>query len=582
MAKHCRLLSIYLAIGWLMTFPWAGAAAPADVLVVFDNSAKMQRLDPGFLGRQAIVDFALRLADGSRIALIVFDDQPRLSLPLSDVREPPTLGRLQDALGQINYGGKLAKLPNAMERAIYELKANGRPELERVVVVLTDGVVDHGDPATNQEMSRWLREDLAADAARSGIHAYAAVLGEAADFHLIQSLVQRTGGDYFRVARGEDLAGTLDRVLTRLRPTAPSASPSLMGAGTALLPQTDPQSFATGTAPPVPEAAPLPPRGPAPPDPLAASGTPEKGLGLGIWFWFWIGMGAAAGVAGIGGVVYVVLRHRSRSPAQRDASQRKEGQSGRPRAPPAEAYLKDLSGSTSQPMHCLTGKSLLLGRLGGTATEGSTFLVVKKTTVGRQHALIEYQSGGYQISDQGSKNGTYVNGERVYTPRRLQDGDRIRLHEFEFEFCLGGASFPVGKRPPASEDVTQMSPFPASPARAGPADAQPPPAMTLADPEIIDLSMADPEIIDLSMADPRMVEPRMDGTGEGRKPVDMPSYLQDLGYASLPRPRIPSDGEDSVYDEPTLLLRREKAQKLGEGAAKQGDGTLDDAFPPLE
>ena len=45
----------------------------------------------------------------------------------------------------------------------------------------------------------------------------------------------------------------------------------------------------------------------------------------------------------------------------------------------------------------------------------------------RRHATIEYDSKGYKITDEGSSNGTWVNGERLAprSSRALQDGDQI-------------------------------------------------------------------------------------------------------------------------------------------------------------
>ena len=47
--------------------------------------------------------------------------------------------------------------------------------------------------------------------------------------------------------------------------------------------------------------------------------------------------------------------------------------------------------------------------------------------VSRHHARIVIDGGDATLEDLGSKNGTYVAGERVTTPRRLDDGDQIRL-----------------------------------------------------------------------------------------------------------------------------------------------------------
>jgi diguanylate cyclase (GGDEF)-like protein len=51
-------------------------------------------------------------------------------------------------------------------------------------------------------------------------------------------------------------------------------------------------------------------------------------------------------------------------------------------------------------------------------------------TVSRQHALLSIDpDGSVRITDEGSSNGTFVNGVRIarHCPRRLEDGDRVQL-----------------------------------------------------------------------------------------------------------------------------------------------------------
>lgn len=102
----------------------------------------------------------------------------------------------------------------------------------------------------------------------------------------------------------------------------------------------------------------------------------------------------------------------------------------------AEAYLRDISGSTSQSLYRLGSKPVMLGRVGGKDTEFLDYIVVPSATVGRRHALIEFKDFGYWIMDQGSINGTFVNGRPVSAEMRLKHGDRIRLHKLEFEFVM--------------------------------------------------------------------------------------------------------------------------------------------------
>ena len=61
----------------------------------------------------------------------------------------------------------------------------------------------------NIEKSKWMREDLAADAFDNQIKVIGIAFTEAADFQLIQSISQQTSGKYFRVLAAEDLQNVL-------------------------------------------------------------------------------------------------------------------------------------------------------------------------------------------------------------------------------------------------------------------------------------------------------------------------------------------------------------------------------------
>ena len=47
--------------------------------------------------------------------------------------------------------------------------------------------------------------------------------------------------------------------------------------------------------------------------------------------------------------------------------------------------------------------------------------------VSRRHAFIRMVGKQYVLEDAGSKNGVFVNGQRVTSPRTLEDGDRIQV-----------------------------------------------------------------------------------------------------------------------------------------------------------
>jgi DNA-binding response OmpR family regulator len=54
-------------------------------------------------------------------------------------------------------------------------------------------------------------------------------------------------------------------------------------------------------------------------------------------------------------------------------------------------------------------------------------VIAQLSLVSRQHARIERQGVRYLLTDLGSANGTYVNGQRLAEPRLLLDGDLIGL-----------------------------------------------------------------------------------------------------------------------------------------------------------
>ena len=71
-------------------------------------------------------------------------------------------------------------------------------------------------------------------------------------------------------------------------------------------------------------------------------------------------------------------------------------------------------------------RELILGRARSAAIR---FDVRRDDAVGRQHARIEQVAGtgGFRLVDLDSRNGTFLNGERLTAPAPLGSGDLVRL-----------------------------------------------------------------------------------------------------------------------------------------------------------
>ncbi len=78
---------------------------------------------------------------------------------------------------------------------------------------------------------------------------------------------------------------------------------------------------------------------------------------------------------------------------------------------------------------------LLVGRDERLAT-----LVINDPFISRTHAAICQQDHEYYVQDLNSKNGTFLNGERLAPGQRsirpLQHGDKIKFNVVEFEFIV--------------------------------------------------------------------------------------------------------------------------------------------------
>ena len=90
-----------------------------------------------------------------------------------------------------------------------------------------------------------------------------------------------------------------------------------------------------------------------------------------------------------------------------------------------DAYLA--LGGTTYP---LTGSDVALGR----GLENT--IVLEDRRVSRSHARLINAGGHWIVRDEGSTNGTFVNG-RMVTQHTLKEGDRLSLGGLELDFHEG-------------------------------------------------------------------------------------------------------------------------------------------------
>jgi len=86
-------------------------------------------------------------------------------------------------------------------------------------------------------------------------------------------------------------------------------------------------------------------------------------------------------------------------------------------------------------------------------------LQVPLSAVSRKHCQISQVDGQLKLRDLGSRNGTYLNGERV-SEAMIKGGDSVRIGPLTFVFQIDGKPETVavqdGGKPSDSEEVTEQ------------------------------------------------------------------------------------------------------------------------------
>lgn len=100
-----------------------------------------------------------------------------------------------------------------------------------------------------------------------------------------------------------------------------------------------------------------------------------------------------------------------------------------PAATDREPTLVVLTGTRMGLVHTLSGPTATLGR------SPDCEISLEDDGVSRMHARIVMRQGQPEIEDLRSTNGTYVDGVRVSTTVRLQDGSRIRIGGLTLKFA---------------------------------------------------------------------------------------------------------------------------------------------------
>jgi len=105
-----------------------------------------------------------------------------------------------------------------------------------------------------------------------------------------------------------------------------------------------------------------------------------------------------------------------------------DGQHGCLRLGRVSPQIEMISGVRSERLDLVADRSTI-----GKAAENDV-AVADDATASHLHAVLERFAAGWCVTDLGSSNGTFVNGERIWASRRLRHGDEIRVGQTRLIF----------------------------------------------------------------------------------------------------------------------------------------------------
>ena len=179
-------------------------------------------------------------------------------------------------------------------------------------------------------------------------------------------------------------------------------------------------------------------------------------------------------------------------------------------------------------------------------------IVFSDPDVSRRHAAIQVVSGEVSIEDLGSTNGTFVNGDRIDTRRRIGDGDRVQIGSIVLILRAPAAATRLVDRPSGATRLSQATtlrpsaePPTAEPPIAEPPTAEPPAAPRAPEPPAVRPAAPEPPAPEPPRAEPPAPEPvaarAPAAPGAGRRgDVPKPDFQPSAIRRVVPGPDVPT------------------------------------------
>jgi hypothetical protein len=176
-----------------------------DVVLVMDSSGSMKKTDPDSLRIPAAKLFISLLGKNDRAGVMSFSESATLLKGLTAADNDEHRAELLHATENITSDGLYTNLYDAMDKGRELLISTGRSDSQKILVLMSDGMMDVGDAARDKELISDMSGNLTKRLKDEGIKVYTIAFTNQSDRRLLEKVSKRTDGFYNLALADSDL-----------------------------------------------------------------------------------------------------------------------------------------------------------------------------------------------------------------------------------------------------------------------------------------------------------------------------------------------------------------------------------------
>ena len=187
---------IFIIVIFIANIVYAVNKNNMDVVLVMDSTGSMKKTDPLSLRIPAAKLFISLLDKNDHAGVISFSDSAVPLSPLISLDSENNKNILSQAIDKITSTGLHTNLYEAFNQGLDTFSAEKNNGREKIIVLMSDGLMDTGDPEKDKALIEKLKSDLTKMLIDKGIKVYAIAFTGQSDTQLLEKVSKQTGGFY--------------------------------------------------------------------------------------------------------------------------------------------------------------------------------------------------------------------------------------------------------------------------------------------------------------------------------------------------------------------------------------------------